>query len=152
MNRKQEEKALERWFDGESGASAEMEERMASSPEMARHAAFLKTVRSGAETIKDAPEIRDEQFDTFMHGIRNDIHQRPTGFGFRNLWAVASVVTAAIVVAISTLVIFSEGPNEVSARTEIEAISTELEGATVDVETSEDGQTVWIKVTPEDLW
>jgi len=86
-----------------------------------------------------------------MAGIRDGIeapHPRMGGF-----WAYASIVTAALIVSISVLVIFSQGPANVKAQTEIESVSSDIEGATFDTHLSEDGSaTIWINTAGEDLW
>lgn len=149
MSKKQNPQSIERWFDGESDTPLPND---ALTPEARAHLRYLETVREGIESVRSRPEIRDEQFDVFMEGIRGRIGEgHPARGGYRSFWALASVVAASLLVALSIMVIFTGGPSEVSARTEIGVVSTELD-ATVDVETSEDGSTVWIEVTPKDLW
>lgn len=144
MNNRMQQR-VEAWFDGETAVDAP------ATPQAEAHAAYLAKVRKGAETRKAVPEIRDEQFDAFMSGIREGIQARPASRFSGGFWALASAAAAAVIVATSAMIVFTGGPAPVQA-TEVEAYSTELEGATVDVETSEDGGTVWITVTTEDLW
>lgn len=148
MNGKHDHKSLERWFDGEGDLRAQPDTHH---PESQAHLAYLETVRAGVESIREDHEIRDEQFDAFMEGIRGRVGRGEPRSNYRSFWALASVVAASILVALSIMVVFTGGPAEVSARTEVDVVSTELD-ATVDVETSEDGSTVWIEVTPKDLW
>jgi hypothetical protein len=142
MDKKMTHREIERQFDGESDRSAPVEN--------SAHAAYLRKVRDGVAEVKDTPEIADEQFSAFMAGIHQGIDQ-PRKAGHGRVWALASIAAASLIVALSTFAIFSGGPGEVSARTVVEDYSTDLEGATVDVETSDDGATVWIQVTTEDL-
>lgn len=141
---------IERWFDGESPAPDAVEDRLARSEPAAAHAAYLRTLRAGAKARSVAPEIRDEQFDAFMSGIRDDI-EAPRTSHHRGFWALASVVAASLIVAVSAFIILSGGTKPVAARTVVEDYSTDLKGATVNVQTNDQGATVWIKVTKEDL-
>ena len=58
---------------------------------------------------------------------------------------MASALTAALIVTISTVTIVSTGPDPVGAESVIETVSTEIDGATVEI-IDEDSATptVWL--------
>ena len=63
------------------------------------------------------------------------------------------VAAEAVVVAVSLLSIFSAGPDAIEATTEIQELSTDIDGATTDAKVDEDGTaTVWINLPEGDLW
>lgn len=143
-------KEVERGFDGETPQTAEMEAHVRACPACARYVAELESVRQGVSAhITNTPVISDAQFPHFMEGIRAGIEtpvRRPMRF-----WAAISLTAAALLVALATFSIFYGGPEKVRA-TEIESVSTDLEGATVDwYDTKEGVTTVWVNVAKDDI-
>ncbi len=145
------ERDIARRFDGETGGDG-------NAPADARSAAYeagLRLLREGAQQAANRAEIADAQFPAFMEGIREET-ERPAR-GHRGFWAVVSLSTAALLVALSAFLLFTTGehatPTVVEAVTnEVETVSTEINGATVDSYTDGDGTTVlWVSNGKRDL-
>ena len=131
---------VEAYFDHESTLSFGVEAHLADCRTCARHLASLAAMRSAVGDLH-TPVIADAQFSAFMNGIRDGIEaprQR-----YRSVWAMFSLVTAALVVALTTFALFT-GPEAVRADNpiQIETIRTDIKGATVNW--SEDDETLWI--------
>ncbi len=135
---------VERWFDGEVTGSQGIEEHLAGCPECTRRLEDLKALRTAIESTKARVEVSDAQFPSFMQRIEDEIElprRRHVG-----LWAVASALAAALVVALSLISIVSPGPGPLQAVT-IEEASTEIEGATTEsVYVNEETTMVWINL------
>jgi hypothetical protein len=143
--------SLEAWFDGRLPAEAIQEETLP--PELKAHLAMLRTLRSGAQAVQKPHEIADAQLPTFLAGIREHAQGEPVAPRWPGLWAYASVAAAAIVVALSTMFIIAGPPVEVAAQSEVQTYSSEIEGATVDAYTSDNGTAVvWINAPEADVW
>ncbi|MDZ4861740.1 MAG: hypothetical protein SGI88_22425 [Candidatus Hydrogenedentes bacterium] len=133
-------------FDGHAGAGP--------APSTAGEREYLADIaylRQGAQTVSPAPEIADAQFSAFMLGIREGIEAPAPRRGF---WAALSLVTAALVAAISLFVIFETNnivqPPTVSA---VESATTDISGATVTSGTAEDGTAVvWVDAGQVEMW
>ncbi|GMU93699.1 MAG: hypothetical protein AMXMBFR4_27570 [Candidatus Hydrogenedentota bacterium] len=117
----------------------------------------LQRLRDGVQEIKTTPEITDAQFSAFMSGIREGIEARPTGY--RGLWAAVSMVTAALVIAFSLFAVldtFHQRGKLPAVQAEVEKATTEIQGATVNSYTSDDGTAVvWVNDATVDrvnLW
>ena len=107
-------------------------------------------LRRGAALAARTPEISDGQFGAFMQGIREGI-ERPAP-RFTRLWTVASVAAAALIMLFSALAYFGTGSEPVRA-TEVESVSTELDGVTVRFYDSPQGvSTVQVTMPENDLW
>ena len=146
------QRKAERWFDGESNNRHEVERHVAECPDCAAWLEMLRETRAGVESVLGQVEISDAQLPAFLEGIREQI-QGPRRRARTGLWALASVTAAALVVAISMMTIFSDGPAPVQAQTIVEQCSTELDGATTTSYYSEDGTaTVWVNVPEGDMW
>jgi hypothetical protein len=114
--------------------------------------ADLAFLREGVQAVPPAPEIADAQFSAFMQGIREGVEAAPEPR--RGFWAALSLVTAAMVAAISIFVIFETNnivqPPTVSA---VESASTDISGATVTSGTSKDGSAVvWLDAGQVEMW
>ena len=144
---------VERWFDGEakdasskdasSKYASSVESHVASCESCRRHLAFLKECRAAIEAMPASPVISDVQMSAFLEGISEGVH-RPRR-GLTGIWAMASAITAAVIVAISMMTIMSTGPEPVGAESEIETVSTEIDGATVEIiEDDDETPTVWL--------
>ena len=122
-------------------------------PECSAFAAGLDRLRQGARAATEVPTIGDAQFGAFMAGIRDGMNADTRPWPVR-FWAAASLVAAALVIAVGLFTIFSSSgqPARVEA-TEVVEARTELDGATVDVELTEDGNaTLWVHNAPRDIW
>lgn len=147
------EQMLEAWFDGRLPADAIEEHAL--SPALKGHLALLRALRNGAQASAEAMPhaINDAQLPAFLAGIREQAEGEPAGLRWPSLWAYASVAAAAVVVALSTLFIVAGGPEEVKAQSEVQTYSSELEGATIDAYTSDNGTAViWINAPEADVW
>jgi hypothetical protein len=117
----------------------------------------LQRLRDGVQDMRAVPEITDAQFSAFMDGIREGIEARPSGY--RGLWAAVSMVTAAIVIAFSLFAVldtFHLRGKLPAVQAEVEKATTEIQGATVNSYTSDDGTAVvWVNNATVDrvnLW
>lgn len=144
------ERDTARRFDGE-GEGLER-------PLDAQSAAYesgLRLLREGAQQVNRRVEIADAQFPTFLDGIREGVERPARRFG--GFWAIVSLSTAALLVAFSAFLLFTTGdqapPTVVEAVTnEVETVSTEINGATVDSYTDGEGTTVlWVSTGKRDL-
>ncbi len=144
------ERRVEAWFDGELHDDS-LALHIQECAICADHLSFLREMRGGIEAIDIAPEIRDAQMPSFMAGIRGELEAPSRG---RNgLWAVLSAATAALLVAVSLMSIFSSGPRPVAARSEIQDSFTEIDGATTTTYHSDDGTaTVWVNIPEGEMW
>ncbi len=139
---------IEAVFDGEQKGTPELERHLETCPVCSATLAFLKQLREGVKHIPHPEPVADPQFPAFMAGVREALDtpdRRPRGF-----LAVASLMTAAMVVALATFVMIKGGPDPVRA-TEVE-VSTDIEGAEVGWYDSEDDSiTIWINMAEDDL-
>ena len=140
---------VEAWFDGESPELEEVKCHIAACPECAALARRLQAVRGGVEAVATRETIADAQVPAFIEGIRQGI--APPARGHRGLWALASAATACVLVIFSVFTVLRGGPGD-TLSTEVESYSTELKGATVSVQLSDDGAaTVWVSMPEEVL-
>lgn len=141
------EERVGRWFDGESSDAAQVESHVAACKGCTAYVADLSLLRD--VRTADVPAISDAQFRSFMDGIHEEIAPRPSVW--RGFWAMTSLTAAAFVVAFSAFILMRGAPKPVLA-TEVESISTELDGATVEWYDNDDGvTTVWVNVAVDDL-
>lgn len=151
MNRKTELREMQRWFDGAASPDSHIQARWEHDSELAEELHWWSVMRAGCEQVRAHPTIADTQMPAFLDQVRESIQQAP-GRRFGGWWAFTSVAAAALLVAVSAFVIFSGGPSEVKAHTVVENYSTELEGATVDMDTTEDGTvTIWVNTAQKDV-
>ncbi len=142
---------VERWIDGEAAEAAGIERHVAGCAACAKHAAFLRQTRTAVAAVATRHHISDAQFPAFMEGLRVEI-ERPQR-SWRGLWALGSLVSAALVAAIALYSLVKPAPVPVEAKTEVELFSTQIEGATTKVDYSDDGvATIWINVPEGDMW
>ncbi|GMW02312.1 MAG: hypothetical protein AMXMBFR84_34480 [Candidatus Hydrogenedentota bacterium] len=131
-----------RHFDGETGAKG--------SPQTQAYIEQLQRLRNGVQAVRETPGISDAQFSAFMAGIRKELEESP-----RRQWgrmrSVLSLTAAALLVSISLFAVFFGGPD--NSPTKVEAATTEIPGAKVDVYDSGDGSaTVWVTYGEGDIW
>lgn len=139
---------VESHFDGERSDPG-LERHLTECSECATHLAQLEKLRAGVAAVARQEMIADAQFPAFMNEIRGVV-EAPRGQtpGF---WALLSLSMAALIVALATFAVFFGGPAPVKA-TEVEFISTDLQGAKVDTYKTEGGvTTVWVTMSKEDL-
>lgn len=141
-------KRIEAYVDGEATDTGAVESHLDICAPCTRHYAFLRQMRAAVSGLPASPEVSDGQFPAFMEGIQAEVastHRRPGGF-----WALMSLSAAALVIAIATFSIFT-GPGPVKAN-EVESVSTQLDGATVHWDNSDDGvTTIWISIAEDDV-
>ncbi|HPO16577.1 MAG TPA: hypothetical protein PLI09_24285 [Candidatus Hydrogenedentes bacterium] len=142
-------KVIEAHFDGEHPADERLNAHLANCPQCKARWAELETLRRGVTQVRRVEEIGDAQFPAFMRGILDGLEPQPRRR--TNFWAVLSLTMAALVISFATFVIFFGAPGEVKA-TEVEQVSTDLEGAKVNAYSSGDGTTtVWVTISKDDL-
>jgi hypothetical protein len=144
------ERDIARRFDGEAGESMSG----IAAADAASYEAGLRLLREGARQASQRAEIADGQFSAFMDGIRENI-ERPARH-YRGFWAVFSLSTAALLVALSAFLVFGTGdqttPSVEAVTNKVETVSTEINGATVDSYTDGEGTTVlWVSNGKRDL-
>ncbi|MFA7691260.1 MAG: hypothetical protein GX117_05800 [Candidatus Hydrogenedentes bacterium] len=112
---------------------------------------MLSRLREGAAAhVADTPVISDGQFGLFMEGIHEGIHERTPKVS--GLWAMASFATVTLLILLSLLAFFAGGPDPVRA-TEIESVSTELQGVTINFYENAQGlSTVKVTMPENGLW
>lgn len=151
MMRRKNQYTVEQWFDGERVDEEAVKKAMESDAAAADHAAFLKTLRAGISTLKTEAEISDAQLPAFMSGIREGI--RPPARSHGGWWALVSLASAALIAAVSTLIVISGGATKVRAQSTVEEFSTDLKGGHASSFTTPSGATtVWVEAPEEDMW
>jgi hypothetical protein len=134
---------VERWFDGEHNASDSLKAHIDSCETCSAHIAFLTECREAIDAMPAAPKIADAQMSAFLEGIAEGVHEPRRRF--TGLWAMASAVTAALIVAVSAMTIMSTGLEPVVAESFVETVSTDIDGATVEiVEDDFTTPTIWL--------
>ena len=143
---------IERWFDGESTSLPNVEAHIEECTSCAQSLELLKLTRQGIESLSSSQEIGDAQIPAFLEGIHEGIHSSPKGT-HRSRWAFLSLAAAAVIVTVSSISIIPSGPERVEAETEIESVSTDIEGATTEsFHTENYTPTVWVNMPDGDLW
>lgn len=114
------------------------------------HLARLKRFSAAIATVRRDATIEDAQFNVFMAGIHEEIAPKP--MWRRGFWAMTSLTTAALLIALSVWGVFRLGL-EPHAMTEVEAMETELVGASLDWVPADDGvATLWVNISEDDTW
>ena len=143
-------KEVEALVDGEAQDPQAVETHVSGCATCSDHRAGLLRWREALAPAISAPVLSDQQFPAFMEGIRAGINEpRPRVGG---IWAMLSLATAALVIAVATFYMFSTpAPAPVSAN-EVESLSTDIEGATVGVENGDNSvTTIWISIGEDDV-
>lgn len=143
-------KEVEALVDGETRNTQAVETHVSACPDCAAHRADLLLWREALAPATLAPILSDQQFPAFMEGIRAGINEpRPRVGG---IWALMSLVAAALVIAVATFSMFSTPASAPVNANEVESVSTDIEGATVGVENGENSvTTIWISVGEDDV-
>lgn len=151
MNKCAKSVFVERYFDGDGSVPGDFSEHLVGCRECSDYLEELRVLRRGVVAVRAELAIEDGRFPAFMAGVESELARPSRGWG--GFLAVASVVTAALIMAVSTVVIFSGEVERVEAKTEVEYVGTDLVGATTTVNYSEDGPaTVWLNVPEDDMW
>lgn len=133
---------VERWFDGESIEGGFAESHVETCAECAKHLRFLESSREAVGTIVQRAEIADSQFAAFMDGIHQETSQPPRHR--RGLWTLASLVSAALLIALSIVAVVSPGQTPVIA---VDHYETGVEGASIELlESDDDVSTLWVNM------
>lgn len=139
---------VESLVDGEARNVSAVEAHLTACPVCAAHREALVQWRRALSPAKPAPVLSDQQFPAFMEGIKAGIEQPQRRSG--GIWALVSLAAAALVIAVATFSMFT-GPTPLNAD-EVQSVSTEIEGASVSVETPKDGvTTINISVGKDDI-
>lgn len=137
---------VERWLDGECADIESIENHLTACPACRMHTEQAQRMREGIHAVSEQMAIADAQFPAFYESIRDGIDRSPRRPG---RWALLSMTTAAIIVAISVVSImvnFSGEPMQ-PVRAEVENVSTDIDGATATFNYDDDGTTtVWVNV------
>lgn len=150
MNRNWQRK-VERWHDGELPPSeAEAVARLLEQADAQVYREGLEKMAEAARARMPRQAIADAQFPAFLAGIREavEVPQR----GYRGFWAALSLSTAALIVALSMFLIFTLD-DQAAVHSSVEAATTDIEGASIDTYSGEDGTAVvWVTVGGSDAW
>jgi hypothetical protein len=122
---------VQAYFDDEPQLAAGVKAHLEQCTECASFLRALEGLRSATLAVPRPRGIDDAQFGAFMAGIREGIESPAPRFSLRGFWAGLSLVGAATVVVLATYSIISE-PTVIKA-TEVKSPSTQIEGATVDI-------------------
>lgn len=145
------EERVERWVDGEDSDPTAVERHVGECAECEARARELKAIRGMVNVSRQPAEIAEAQLPAFLAGIEARIEGAPRRH--TGLWAMASLCAAALLVALSFMFLVSDGPAPVQARTVVESLSTDIDGATTTSYHDEAGTTtVWINVPDGDMW
>ena len=137
---------IEALFDGEP-VDAAAERHVAACPVCSAHLAQLQRMREGVAVVARRESIQDAQFPAFYQGIQDRIEMPEPRMA--HFWTILSLTTAALIVAVTVFTVWAGGPGAVQA-TEVETVSTELNGAKVETYRSEDGvTTVWVTMSKD---
>jgi anti-sigma factor RsiW len=139
---------VERFVDGEARNESAVEAHLASCPACAAHRKALLAWRDSLVPVLATPVLSDQQFPAFMEGIKAGIHEPRRRSG--GIWALMSLAAAALVIAVATFSMFT-GPGPAKAN-EVESVTTDIEGASVQVETPEGGITsINVQIGKDDI-
>lgn len=142
MNICKRQAEIERWFDGESIQGGFAEAHLESCAECAKHLRFLELSRQAVGAVVQRAEIADSQFASFMDGIHQETSQRPRNR--RGLWTLASLVSAALLIALSIFAVVTPGKAPAIA---VDHYETGVEGASIELLYSDDDTpTVWVNM------
>ena len=143
------ERDVERCFDGDASTTTDVERHLETCSQCKIFLSELEQMRNAIESVSVDAEIAEEQFPAFMRGIEEGLAKpqpRPVG-----LWAMASGIAAALIVALSLISIVSSGPEPIQA-VKIEETSTDISGATTEaVVLNEETTMVWINLPDGDM-
>jgi len=145
---------VERWFDGETTSLTNVEAHIRECARCSETLELLKMTRQGVENLASNEEIADAQIPAFLDGIHEGI-EGGTTTSYRSRWAFFSLAAAALVVTVSSISVMPFSPDRVGAEveTEIESVTTDIEGATTEsFHTDNDTPTVWVNLPDGDLW
>jgi len=130
-------KDVEALVDDEARNAVAVEAHVSACPLCAAHRDSLVAWRNALAPALAAPVLSEQQFPAFMEGIKAGIHEPRRRSG--GIWALMSLAAAALVIAVATFSMFT-GPGPAKAN-EVESVTTDIEGASVQVETPEGGVT-----------
>jgi anti-sigma factor RsiW len=141
---------VEAWFDGEAPEPGAIERHVDQCAVCAAHVARLRKLRGFAREAAAPAAIADPQFPAFMDGIRERIEAPRRRHGF---WTLASLTATAMIVAFAAFLMMTWSTPKGAFATRVESYSTELEGATVQAYSSDDGTAlVYISLPEEKNW
>lgn len=141
---------VEQWFDGEAAEPESIERHVETCAVCRAHLDQLRAMRTGVAAVNAREEIRDAQLPAFVAGIQERL--TPPSRRHARLWALVSLSAAALIVALATFFVVTNGLGKVDA-TVVESCSSDIQGATVTSYSSDNGvTTVWITVSEDDVW
>ncbi len=148
MKRQTWQERIERYRDGElPDAAAHDIEEMLEEPAHRAYDASLTALGAAARAAMPRAEIADAQLPAFMAGIRDGVETPQRGH--RGFWALASLSTAGLIVALSVFSVIMLNSQD-AVHSTVEAATTEIEGAEIDTYTDE--AVVWVSDTGSDTW
>lgn len=145
-------KEVERWFDGEPADNEAVARHVADCPSCAAYLARLRLTRRAVASIAERVEISDAQFEAFLAPIREAVGAPRWRWRQSGRWAMASFVTAALIVAVAVFSFFTGGPTPVEANSEVLSCTTDVNGARADAIEQNGIPAVWVYLPDEDLW
>lgn len=149
MKRRNWQHQVEQYRDGELPESGAIE-ALLDTPEGRAYDASLKALSAAARESMPRHHIADAQMPAFMAGIREGVEAPERGR--RGFWAVASLSTAALIVAASVFSVIMLNSQD-AVHSTVEAAQSEIEGVEIDMYTDEDGTAVvWVSDSGSDAW
>jgi anti-sigma factor RsiW len=143
-------RAVEKWFDGAAPNDGGLAAHIESCAACAAHLQSLNAMRAGVKAALGKSPLQPPAFDPFMAAIRERTTE-PQPHRRRALWALASVTTAALLVAASIFLVFTQ--EQKADATVVESCSSDIEDATITSYSSGNGvTTVCINVARDDVW
>lgn len=112
---------------------------------------LLRQISRSAQNLRTRGSINDAQFPAFWKGIEDRL-ETPLSRGLHRFWAILSLTTAALIVAISIFIVFFGKTQPVVAETTVEELTTDIEGASISWSPSEDGAMIFVNVAERDIW
>lgn len=152
MKRQSWQQQMEQYRDGEMPPSDACEiEALLESPEGRNYDATLEALSAAARQAMPREHIADAQLPAFVAGIREGVEAPERSH--RGFWALASLSTAALIVALSVFSVIMLNSQD-AVHSTVEAAASEIEGAEIDTYTDEEDGTavVWVSDTGSDTW
>ena len=151
MKRPTWQERIEQYRDGELPDSETDELELMLEDSMHRdYDTALSSISAAAKDAMPRGVIADEQLPAFVAGIREGVEAPRRGH--RGFWALASLSTAALIVALSVFSAIMLNSQD-AVHSTVDAAASEIEGVEIDTYMGEDGTAVvWVSDTGSDTW
>lgn len=147
MEHCEREQEVQAMLDGHTAESDELRAHLAECAFCREHAEAIQSVRQMMTGVQqgEAPD-----FDEVWPGIRQGIAKAKSR---SNTVAWLSAAAAACLIALSLLSLFAPGNSSASAKSYVDTVRTDIQGATTETVHEDDGTAiVWVNVPEGDMW